>query len=91
MAKQKAQVPTVVLEQLEMVRMQGRFNMIEKTNVQVAAHDLDCHELVCFIEDLPRRGGWMAVLNALGDFTNAMTNAEREALRDRLDDYEEED
>lgn len=78
-------IPRLVLEQLEMVRMQGRFNMLNRSDVQVAASDLEFHELVCFIEDLPRHGGWMPVLTALGDFANAMTTADRAVLRDAID------
>jgi len=91
--KEKLEVPVEVLEQLEMVRMQGRFNMIDNVGVQRAAHDLEFHELVCFIEDL-ERGKWMRLLNALGEFTNGMPQADRAALVDRLadlvDDEEEE-
>jgi len=81
-------IPKVVLEQLEMVRMQGRFNMLDRSGVQEAANDLGFHDLVCFIEDLPRRGAWMPALNALGDFANAMTTADRDALRDALGDLD---
>ena len=87
-------VPKVVLEQLEIVRMQGRCNMIVSSDVQVAANGLGFSELVCFIEDLPRRGGWMPALRALGDFTTALIDKERDDLQQRLaemnDGYQEE-
>ena len=76
----KIDVPKVVLEQLEMVRMQGRFNMLDMNGVQVAANDLGFSELVCYIEDLPRRGGWMPTLHTLDN----LTDAERDTLRNTL-------
>lgn len=83
-------ISETVLEQLEMVRMQGRFNMTDKKGVQIAAGQLGCSELICFIEDV-ERGGWMSVLNALGDFTNAMSGARRDVLRAAVDAAVEED
>lgn len=77
-------IPKAVLEQLEMVRMQGHVNMLLKNGVQVAANELGCYELVCFIEETGPKE-WMPVLNALGDFTNNMSTAKRDALRAAVD------
>lgn len=80
---------TQIVEQLEMVRMQGRFNMLERNGVQRAAHDFDFDELVWFIDDTAR-DGWMDVLNKLGEFSTGQTSEERDALRDRLAELDNE-
>lgn len=51
----KIQVSPQIADQLEQVRCDGRFNMLDRNGVQWAANDLGLYELVVWIEDLPRR------------------------------------
>jgi len=67
-----------VLRELEMVRMQGRYNILDRHGVQSAAADLDLDELVCFIADQLEDGGsWMKTLTALGEWSNNLSAAKR--------------
>lgn len=74
-----------VLRQLEMVRMQGRFNMVGRRDVQTAAADLDFSELVCFIADQIEDGGnWMTTLTTLGRWSNNLPAAARAEIVEDL-------
>ena len=53
-----------ILEQLEEVRQDGRTNMLDRKAVQIIADDLECHELVVWLEDITR-ADYMEALNKM--------------------------
>ena len=65
MAREQIDIPDKIFEQLERVRSNGRVNMMARRNVQAVANDLDCYDLVGFIEDTPKKI-WPEVLAEFG-------------------------
>ena len=45
-------ITDTILEQLGQVREDGRTNMLDRKGVQVIADDIECHELVVWLEDV---------------------------------------
>jgi hypothetical protein len=49
-------IPDEVFEQFELVRNGGGTNMMDRLGVQYWADQMECYELVCWIEDAGKRG-----------------------------------
>lgn len=80
----EVEIPRAILLQLQQVRDDGRTNMLDRNGVQWVANDLDCYDLVEWIEvldDLPRQERprkFMAALNAMGKLPSGAWEEETE-------------